>query len=129
MSKKVVDLQKAREQKQERTKKQVQKEQPEDNYKELIFQYLHCKNCLEELPDGYSPAEYSRLAVGMTKPGLQVVCMRHGVNVCHIDFEGNTHPADMSELGDMGGTCPTAEEVVKQFNKKGDDDETHDKGA
>lgn len=58
-----------------------------------IIQYAHCTRCLEELPEGESPATWSRLDVGFTAEGLQVWCRRHEVNIIHIDFEGEKHPA------------------------------------
>jgi hypothetical protein len=61
-----------------------------------ITGYVHCGLCLKELPDDQSPAEWCRLNVGWTKQGLQVWCVRHNVNVCHIDFQGQQHPANTS---------------------------------
>lgn len=61
-----------------------------------ILQYLHCKLCVQELPRGRSPEQFSRLAVGLTKQGLQIWCMRHDCNVLHLDFEGQRHPGDMT---------------------------------
>lgn len=58
-----------------------------------ITAYLHCSLCLAERPPDVSPAEFSQLEVGLTKIGLQVWCRRHEANVCHIDFQGQTHPA------------------------------------
>jgi len=40
-------------------------------------------------------ADYARLNVGDSLQGLQIWCMRHGCNVMHIDFQGQTHPAIM----------------------------------
>ena len=59
----------------------------------VIGSYLHCKKCIEELPDGQSPQSWASLEVGWTEVGLQVWCKRHGENVIHIDFEGEQHPA------------------------------------
>ena len=64
-----------------------------------IEAYIHCGLCLEELkamglPSPISPKEYSRTQAGFTKAGLQVWCNRHEVNVVHIDFEGQRHPAN-----------------------------------
>ena len=63
---------------------------------EHIHHYIHCGACLDELPTGASPAKYQRIQAGWTEKGLQVVCMRHGCNIIHIDFEGHKHPADIS---------------------------------
>lgn len=59
-----------------------------------ISMYMHCRRCLEEFPSGESPSSYARLEVGWTAIGLQVRCVRHDLNVVHIDFEGRTHPAN-----------------------------------
>lgn len=64
--------------------------------------YLHCGKCVDEWkthPEGAgvnSPKDFARLNVGWTQTGLQVWCVRHEVNVCHIDFEGKRHPAEMN---------------------------------
>jgi len=61
--------------------------------KKNIVSFLHCKQCLKELPAGKSPAEWSANDVGWTREGLQVWCRRHEQNIVHIDFEGQQHPA------------------------------------
>ena len=60
-----------------------------------ITAYMHCQRCLDELPEGTSPQEYSSLDVGWTKQGLQVWCSRHQANVCHMDLEGAQHPTNV----------------------------------
>ena len=64
--------------------------------KNKIQMFLHCGLCLSEKPNGVSPKDYARLAVGWTKDGLQVWCNRHNVNVMHVDFEGVKHPANLN---------------------------------
>jgi hypothetical protein len=59
-----------------------------------IEAYMHCGMCLKELPSGESPESYARLSVGWTRRGLQVWCVRHEVNVLHVDFEGQKHKAN-----------------------------------
>lgn len=61
-----------------------------------IRAYLHCGKCLDELPNGESPASYARLSVGWTREGLQVWCCRHEANCLHVDFEGHKHPANVT---------------------------------
>lgn len=61
-----------------------------------ILMFLHCGKCLNELPDGVSPKEFSQIQVGWSKEGVQVWCNRHECNVVHIDFEGQKHPANLS---------------------------------
>ena len=61
-----------------------------------IQAYLHCVKCLDEIPDGVSPQEYAMTQAGWTPQGMQVWCNRHNCNVVHMDFEGNTHPANTS---------------------------------
>ncbi len=59
-----------------------------------IRMYLHCAECLDELPVGESPKSWARLNVGWTVLGIQVWCVRHEKNVLHVDFEGQKHPAN-----------------------------------
>lgn len=61
-----------------------------------IGAFMHCALCVAELPRGMSPRKHARLEVGWTRPGLQVWCLRHGVDVVHIDLEGQRHPANAS---------------------------------
>lgn len=61
-----------------------------------IKRYLHCKLCIDELPKGMSPQSYASIGVGWSNEGLQIWCERHQVNVLHIDFEGQQHPADLT---------------------------------
>lgn len=53
-----------------------------------IEQYFHCKNCAGKLPQGMSPAEWSRIGVGFTIKGLQVWCYRCKMSIINLDFEG-----------------------------------------
>lgn len=61
-----------------------------------IYSFIHCRQCVSELPEGESPKEYTRYSVGFTPLGIQVWCNRHECNVVHIDFEGQQHPANIS---------------------------------
>jgi len=61
--------------------------------------YIHCGLCLEEwkagkMPQGTSPKQYARQQVSYTRMGFQVWCVRHEVNICHIDFGGMRHRAN-----------------------------------
>ena len=60
-----------------------------------IAMYLHCKECLDSLPDNTSPREHASLEAGWTKIGLQLWCKRHEMNIMHVDFEGQQHPAEL----------------------------------
>ena len=53
-----------------------------------IVKFMHCGKCLDERPSSLSPREYAQLEIGFTKPGVQVWCKRHEINVMHVDFEG-----------------------------------------
>jgi cyclophilin family peptidyl-prolyl cis-trans isomerase len=46
--------------------------------------FINCPQCVEELPDGQSPAEWARLNVGLTAEGVQVWCVHHDVQVVQI---------------------------------------------
>lgn len=59
-----------------------------------ITLYLHCRKCVDEIPDDVNPKDWAQLEVGWTSEGLQVWCRRHECNVVHIDFEGQQHPAN-----------------------------------
>ena len=59
-----------------------------------IEQYMHCQQCLQEMPSGVSPRDWALNEVGFSEIGLQVWCRRHECNVLHIDFEGQKHPAN-----------------------------------
>jgi len=68
-----------------------------------IKMYFHCGLCVEEIKalakhGPVSPREYAELEAGWTELGLQIWCKRHEVNVLHIDFEGQKHPANMDRL-------------------------------
>jgi len=65
----------------------------------VILAYLHCRQCLEEAHGGDQ-----RLEVGWTLLGLQVWCARHDMNIVHIDFEGQQHPANATAA--RGGDLP-----------------------
>ena len=53
-----------------------------------ISLYLHCKKCLEELPEEVSPSEYSNTQAGWTKKAIQVWCNRHDIDIINLDFDG-----------------------------------------
>ena len=57
-----------------------------------IKMFFHCALCMEELPEGMSPQEYSITESGWTIQGFQVWCRRHNANIIHMDFEGHKHP-------------------------------------
>jgi hypothetical protein len=61
----------------------------------VIAAFFHCRKCLQELPRGESPRSWAQLEVGFTEIGLQVYCKRHEINVMHIDFQGQQHPANL----------------------------------
>jgi len=64
-----------------------------------IIAYFHCRKCLQELPDGQSPAEWADNAVGYTAEGIQVWCNRHKVNVANFKLDRETSEMDSSDEG------------------------------
>ena len=82
-----------------------------------IASWLHCALCLDELPEGVSPKEWSRTQTGTTPLGIQVWCNLHEANVVHIDFQGLVHPANMDRqpeppaAGVLPGSSPHTLEV------------------
>ena len=71
-----------------------------DTVTNKIHMFIHCKLCLDEFypkPSDLSPREYAQIEVGWTKPGFQIWCKRHEVNVMDVDFDGaGPFQADMS---------------------------------
>ena len=61
-----------------------------------IFVYLHCGRCIAERPKDRSAREWAQLEMGSTALGFQVWCKRHAINVMHVDFEGQVHPANLT---------------------------------
>ncbi len=61
-----------------------------------IISYMHCGECLKEIPKDISPQNWSQIEIGFTKKGIQIWCKRHNINIAHIDFQGQTHPANVS---------------------------------
>jgi hypothetical protein len=57
-----------------------------------IEAYIHCGRCLTERPAFMSAAEFARLAVGYTPSGIQVWCVRHNMNVYHLDLVDEAGP-------------------------------------
>lgn len=53
-----------------------------------IEMFFHCKKCLEELPDKTAPRKWVRIEAGWSKRGLQVWCVRHNMNIIHVDLMG-----------------------------------------
>lgn len=63
-----------------------------------IKAFLHCKTCIENKPKGISPADYQSIECGWTDIGIQVWCKRCQLNIIHIDFEGQRHPANLDAI-------------------------------
>lgn len=72
-----------------------------------IQTYLHCGECLREIPEGVAPREWARLNFGLTGDGsLQLWCARHNINVDVISVK----PRKGIDYGDesakiVPGTC------------------------
>lgn len=64
----------------------------------VIREPLVCARCADDVASGaageVSMRDYGRLEAGFTEAGLQVWCLRHDVNVVHVDFGGATPEAD-----------------------------------
>ena len=52
-----------------------------------IQAFAHCKHCLENLPIGMSPADWSDLECGFTNRGFQVWCKRCKLTVIYFECE------------------------------------------
>lgn len=59
-----------------------------------IEMFIHCEECALEwkadksINTKFTPRDYARFSIGWTKKGLQVWCIRHDLNVLHLDFLG-----------------------------------------
>jgi len=73
---------------------EVKKRRPRPSSENSIQLFMHCRRCLQERPEGESPQTWARLSVGWTDIGIQVWCNRHEINIVHVDFEGEVHPAN-----------------------------------
>lgn len=53
-----------------------------------INMFMHCKDCLREIPEGVSPRDYSAIEVGLTGSGeaIQIWCRRHEKHVAVFDL-------------------------------------------
>ncbi len=90
-------------------------------------QYLHCKLCIDAWRDRdgnelVSPRDYARLSVAMTEHGFQVWCIRHDVNVIHIDFEGVKHPANLERVLAEEEVDPRPDAQVLPFRRPPEED-------
>lgn len=48
-----------------------------DKPEEEITTFLHCSDCIDELPEGKSPQDNVYLECGLTENGFAVWCVRH----------------------------------------------------
>lgn len=64
----------------------------------MIREPVVCAKCADEVASGAAGAvsmrDYGRLDVGFTERGLQVWCVRHDLNIVHVDFAGAKPEAD-----------------------------------
>ena len=62
----------------------VEEQQVSEN---AIASFMHCKLCLNQIPDDTSPREWVQIEVGMTGQGnFQVWCIRHEIEVAYFDI-------------------------------------------
>lgn len=85
-----------------------------------IVSFLHCNQCIKELMNDQdepedlvghilepiNPREYAKIEVGYTPMGIQLWCLRHDINIIHIDFNGmkfyaNTEGLKMEDADEM----------------------------
>ena len=63
---------------------------PPPTNERVIEMFFHCALCVRD-PRGPQPSD---IEAGWTTIGLQVWCRRHDLNILHVDFEGQQHPAN-----------------------------------
>jgi hypothetical protein len=57
-----------------------------ENEMNEIVAFMHCKQCMDELPSGVSPREFAQIEVGYTGWGFQIWCKRHEMEIESIDL-------------------------------------------
>lgn len=62
--------------------------------------FLHCKKCIQEIPAGISPANYSAIEVGVGMKGLIVWCRRHDIEIQTFEIETETDQFVCNECGE-----------------------------
>ena len=69
-----------------------------ENLKYSIKNHIVCNKCIKELSTLSSKdinlRNFVKFEVGFTSLGIQIWCIRHNINVCHIDFDDNQLSAD-----------------------------------
>ena len=69
-----------------------------ENLKYSINSHIVFNECIKELSTLSSSdinlKNFVKFEVGFTNLGIQIWCIRHNINVCHIDFDGNQLYAD-----------------------------------
>lgn len=46
-----------------------------------IGTFLHCRSCVDELPEDQTPQDFVKLECGLTETGFAIQCVRHKVTV------------------------------------------------
>ena len=73
-----------------------------ENLKYSINSHIVCNECIKELSTLSSSdinlKNFVKFEVGFTNLGIQIWCIRHNINVCHIDFDNNQLSADFRSL-------------------------------
>jgi len=72
-----------------------------------ITTFFHCAKCTPAKPPQVSPRQWAHLEIGFTPLGLQVWCVRCECNVCHVDFQGQRHPANTGRRPEPGEEKPS----------------------
>jgi hypothetical protein len=88
--------------------------------REHITAYLRCSQCDDDIFRRSSstivpsPREYGRMECGFTRDGFQVWCLRHDINIIHIDFDGEDVTVDITRRGSFSYEGATTMSVLKQ---------------
>ena len=69
-----------------------------ENLKYSINSHIVCNECIKELStlpsSDVNLKNFVKFEVGFTKLGIQIWCIRHNINVCHVNFDNNELSAD-----------------------------------
>ncbi len=92
----------------------------ESDPREHINTYIRCPKCQEDIfrragsEVTISPREYGRMECGFTRDGFQVWCLRHDMNIIHIDFNREDMTVDTTMRGSFSSKGATTVSVLKQ---------------
>ena len=85
-----------------------------DNY---IERFVHCGLCIDSIPNGMSPRDYTNNEIGIMNNGfIQVWCIRHEKNVAIFDVENGMIMTDPDQPLDDIEVCDCCNDDTEVSN-------------